>query len=69
MLRIFLQNTISTVRTSQVAQRRRTRLPTQERLEPLAGPSPAFQPGESRGQRSLAGCRPWAAESGHNLRD
>ena len=33
----------------------------QQRREWL--PTPVFVPGESHGQRSLAGCSPWVAES------
>ena len=29
-------------------------------------PTPVFLPGESHGQRSLAGYSPWVAEVGHN---
>ena len=32
-------------------------------------PTPAFLPGGSQGQRSLAGCSPWASRVGHNLSD
>ena len=30
-------------------------------------PIPVFWPGESHGQRSLAGCSPWGCRVGHNL--
>ena len=30
-------------------------------------PTPVFLPGESHGQRSLAGYSPWVARVGHNL--
>ena len=29
-------------------------------------PTPVLLPGESQGQKSLAGCSPWVAELGHN---
>ena len=29
-------------------------------------PTPVLLPGESQGQKSLAGYRPWVAELGHN---
>ena len=30
-------------------------------------PAPVFLPGESHGQRSLAGCSPWCHRVGHDL--
>ena len=37
--------------------------------DPLEGDTPVFLPGESHGQRSLAGCSPWGHKSRTQLSD